>query len=62
MGEGTVVLIGQVLDSDDKETAVNVASDTEGVIRVEDRLSVPPAPRVFAIKTDEKVPARRRTR
>jgi hypothetical protein len=52
---GTVVLKGQVPDTDTKETAVDVVRNTAGVLRVEDRLSVPPAPRVFAVKTDENV-------
>ena len=50
---GTVVLSGQVPDATAKETAVDIARDTSGVLKVEDRLSVPPAPRVFAVKTDE---------
>jgi osmotically-inducible protein OsmY len=52
--QGTVVLKGQVPDADAKETAVDVARDTEGVLRVEDHLSVPPAERDFAVKTDDK--------
>jgi hypothetical protein len=51
--KGTVVLKGQVPDASAKETAVNVARDTEGVLRVEDRLSIPPATRVFASTADE---------
>ncbi len=57
--QGTVVLNGQVPDADTKETAVQVARDTDGVLRVEDHLSVPPAPRVFAVKTDENAPTNR---
>jgi hypothetical protein len=62
--QGTVVLNGQVPDADTKETAVQVARDTDGVLRVEDHLSVPPAPRVFAVKSDETTPPSqsRRTR
>jgi hypothetical protein len=60
--EGTVVLNGQVPDSSDKETAVNIARDTPGVVRVEDHLSVPPSPRVFAVNPDENTPTRRSRR
>jgi hypothetical protein len=56
---GTVILTGQVPDADAKETAVDVVRDIDGVLRVEDRLSVPPAARVFAVKTDEKAPRHR---
>jgi osmotically-inducible protein OsmY len=55
--EGTVVLRGQVPDASAREMAVDNARDTEGVHKVEDRQSVPPAPRVFAVKTDEQTPA-----
>lgn len=50
---GTIVLKGQVPDANAKETAVNLARDTEGVLRVEDHLSVPPPTRVFASNPDE---------
>jgi hypothetical protein len=61
-GEGTVVLNGQVPDADTKEAAVNVARDTDGVLRVEDHLSIPPASRVFAVKSDEQAPQSRARR
>jgi osmotically-inducible protein OsmY len=60
--EGTVILNGQVPHSEAKETAVDIARGTEGVQRVEDHLSVPPAARIFAIKTDASDPAARRLR
>jgi hypothetical protein len=50
--EGTVVLTGQVPSVSAKETAVDIARLTQGVLRVEDHLSVPPTMRVFALKTD----------
>lgn len=51
--KGTVVLKGQVPTRDDKSKAVDITRETEGVLRVEDRLSVPPAARFYATKTDE---------
>lgn len=62
--EGTVVLKGQVPDANTKQMAVEVTRDTDGVTRIEDHLSVPPAPRVFAVTTEEDAaaPRSRRTR
>jgi osmotically-inducible protein OsmY len=60
--EGTVVLSGQVPDAADKEMAVRIASATDGVIRVEDRLSVPANLRVFTSKPEDNAPVPRRTR
>jgi hypothetical protein len=60
--EGTVVLSGQVPDAADKEMAVRIASATDGVIRVEDRLSVPADLRVFTSKPEDNAPVPRRTR
>jgi hypothetical protein len=62
--DGTVVLKGQVPDAGDKEMACEIARGTKGVLRVEDRLSVPPTTRVFAVKPegDEQSPGARRTR
>ncbi len=53
LDDGTVVLKGQVPDASAKELAVDIARDTQGVVRVEDRLSVPTATRVFADKPDD---------
>ena len=60
--KGTVVLKGQVPDANAKETAVNVARETEGVLRVEDGLSIPPATRVFASDPGESPPTTRSKR
>ena len=60
--EGTVVLNGQVPDAADKQMAVDLARGTEGVLRIEDHLSIPPATRVFAAKTNENPPAERSRR
>ena len=64
MDGGTVVLRGQVPDADDKEMACEIARQTQGVLRVEDRLSVPPTTRVFAVRPedDAQTPQARRTR
>ena len=51
--EGTVIHKGQVPDVGSKEMAVDLTRDIRGVERVEDRLAVPPRPRVFAAKADE---------
>ena len=54
--EGTVILKGQVPDTDDKDLAVDLARDTRGVVRVEDHLAIPPPRRVFTPTVEEEAP------
>jgi osmotically-inducible protein OsmY len=48
LDEGTATLKGQVPDALAKDKAVALTRDTRGVLRVEDHLAIPPAPRYFA--------------
>ena len=59
---GTVILTGMVADDEAKETAVTVARETRGVVRVEDHLAVPPARRVFNAPATEEISASRTRR
>ena len=52
-GEGAVILEGQVRDGASKELAVDLARDIRGVVRVEDRLAIPPRSRVFTAASDD---------
>ena len=44
----TVILDGTVPDHATKDRAADLAKDTRGVLRVVDRLAIPPSPRIIA--------------
>lgn len=57
-GENTAILEGLVPSADDKDKAVSLTGDTRGILRVVDRLAVPPRPRVIeAPAADDPAPA-----
>jgi osmotically-inducible protein OsmY len=56
--DGVVVLTGHVDDAQAREQALQIARNTDGVVRVDDRLSVGPAPSGDARQADTRDPDR----